>query len=119
MMETLTRQRDFARLFEEGQRASCGPVRLFFYRRETGPVRVCFAGRSKKAVCRNRIRRRLREAFRVHYYPTWKDKPFDLFFIGDESVASVDFASLVLWMGDLLERVEKLGEDRRNPGTGS
>lgn len=106
-METLTRQKDFARLFEHGQRVQCGPLRLFFYQRDTGPVRVCFAGRSKKAVCRNRIRRRLREAFRVHYYPTWKDKPFDLFFLGDESVALVDFASLVLWMGDLLGKVEE------------
>lgn len=109
MMETLKKEKDFARLFEKGQRVSLGPLRLFFYRREEGPVRVCFAGRSKKAVCRNRIRRRLREAFRVHYYPTWKDKPFDLFFLGEESVASVDFASLVLWMGELLERVEQNG----------
>ncbi|MCS7243057.1 MAG: ribonuclease P protein component [Candidatus Caldatribacterium sp.] len=109
MMETLTKEKDFARLFAKGQRVSCGPLRLFFYQRETGPVRVCFAGRSKKAVRRNRIRRRLREAFRVHYYPAWKDKPFDFFFLGDEEVASVDFASLVLWMGELLERVEQNG----------
>jgi ribonuclease P protein component len=109
MMETLTRERDFARVFEEGKRVGAGPLRLFFYRREAGPIRVCFVGRSKKAVRRNRIRRRLREAFRVHYYPIWKDRPFDFVFVGDESIASVEFPLLVRWMGELLGRVEQDG----------
>lgn len=109
MMETLTKRKDFARVFEEGQKVTYGPLRLFFYRREAGPARVCFVGRSKKAVCRNRIRRRLREAFRVYYHPIWKNKPFDLIFMGNEDIASVEFSSLVSWMGELLERVEQEG----------
>ncbi len=109
MMETLTRKKDFARIFEEGKRIGSGPLRLFFYRRETGPVRVCFVGRSKKAVRRNRIRRRLREAFRVYYYPVWKDRPFDFVFVGDEGIALVEFPLLVRWMGELLGRVEQDG----------
>ena len=110
MMETLRKERDFSRLFQEGQKLSAGSLRLFFLRRETGPVRVCFVGRSKKAVCRNRIRRRLREAFRVHYYPLWKDKPFDLAFLGGEEIASEEFPHLVVLMGRLLEKVEEKRE---------
>ncbi|MGQ9622539.1 MAG: ribonuclease P protein component [Candidatus Caldatribacteriaceae bacterium] len=110
MMETLRKRRDFSRLFQEGQKLSAGSLRLLFLRRETGPVRVCFVGRSKKAVCRNRIRRRLREAFRVYYYPLWKGKPFDLAFLGGEEVALEEFSHLVVLMGRLLEKAEEEGE---------
>lgn len=110
MMETLARERDFSRLFKEGQRFVLGPLRLFLLRRETGPLRVCFVGRGKKAVCRNRTRRRLREAFRVHYYPLWKNRPCDLAFLGSEEIASWEFSCLVFLMGKLLERAEEEGE---------
>lgn len=109
-METLKREADFSRLFQEGQKLSAGYLRLLFLRRETGPVRVCFVGRSKKAVCRNRVRRRLREAFRIYYYPLWKDKPFDLAFLGSEEAAAGEFSHLVVLMGRLLEKVEGEGE---------
>jgi ribonuclease P protein component len=65
---TLSRQRDFDKLFDEGTRfrdeLMMTVVRL---RSDDGPARVAFiVGKrvDKRAVVRNRIKRRLREAWR-------------------------------------------------------
>lgn len=104
-MESLRRERDFARVFRQGKRKQKGFLKLFFLKRESGLLRVAFVGKSRKAVYRNRIRRRLRETFRVFFYPQWQERAVDLLFWGDERLCMVPFASIQSWMAQLLEEV--------------
>lgn len=113
-MESLTRKGDFVRVFQQGKRKRAGLLKFFFLERKDGDLRVAFVGKSKKAVCRNRVRRRLREAFRVHFYPQWQKRPVDFIFWGDERLCSVDFTDIQSWMGQLLEEVPVSDEDQRN-----
>lgn len=113
-MESLTRRGDFIRVFQQGKRKRAGLLKFFFLERKDGDLRVAFVGKSKKAVCRNRVRRRLREAFRVHFYPQWQKRPVDLIFWGDERLCSVDFTDIQSWMGQLLEEVPVRDEDQGN-----
>jgi len=117
VMESLTRRGDFVRIFQRGERRRAGLLKLFFLNRERGPLRVAFVGKSKKAVRRNRVRRRLKETFRVYFYPRWQEKPVDLVFWGDERLCSVRFAEIQSWMGQLLEEVpvgQEAQGDREN-----
>ncbi|MBI5372800.1 MAG: ribonuclease P protein component [Sphingobacteriales bacterium] len=76
-------------LFREGQRFSQAPIRVFY--RETGTPGLQFgvavsAKIFKKAVDRNRVKRLLREAWRLQknelaQQPRIKDKGLHLFFI--------------------------------------
>lgn len=69
-------------------------------------MRVAFVGKGKKAVDRNRVRRRLREAFRVYYYPQWRDKPVDFLFMSNEKLLEESFEDLVEMMGKVLGEVK-------------
>ncbi|HPZ81423.1 MAG TPA: ribonuclease P protein component [Candidatus Atribacteria bacterium] len=107
-MEKLSHKKDFSRLFSQGKRVKAGNVRLWYLRKEEGSLRVAFVGKGKKAVDRNRVRRRLREAFRIYYYSQWKDKPVDFVFMSNEKLLEESFEDLVKVMGRTLEEV-KLG----------
>lgn len=113
-MESLTRKGDFVRVFQQGKRKRAGLLKFFFLERKDGDLRVAFVGKSKKAVCRNRVRRRLREAFRVRFYPQWQKRPVDFIFWGDERLCSVDFTDIQSWMGQLLEEIPVSDEDQGN-----
>ncbi len=112
--ERLTRRQDFTRLFRQGKRKRVRGLALYFLLREEGGLRITFVGKSKKAVCRNRIRRRLREAFRIYYAPSWRTQPVDLLFWGDEEVCKMPFEDLCLRMGQLLGEFATEVEDRVN-----
>jgi ribonuclease P protein component len=64
----LTSARDFRRLFKSGRRLQSGPLRLVWLTEGVGGVRyTTVAGRKMgDAVVRNRVRRRLRELFRLN-----------------------------------------------------
>ncbi len=98
----LTRRQDFTSIFRYGKRRKIDGLKLFLLPRGEGGLRVTFVGKSKKAVRRNRIRRRLREAFRVYYAPSWCRRPVDLLFWGDDEVCDMPFRDLCLRMGQLL-----------------
>ena len=69
-------------------------------------MRVTFVGKGKKAVDRNRVRRRLREAFRIYYYSQWRDKPVDFVFMSNEKLLEESFEDLVEMMGKVLGEVK-------------
>ncbi|WP_369018392.1 ribonuclease P protein component [Thermatribacter velox] len=102
-METLRKKKDFDRVFCEGRKVDLPPIRMWFLQKESGSLRVCFVGRSKKAVRRNRIRRRLREAFRQYFYDRFREKPVDVIFFSDERLLSEDFKTIVEKMARLLD----------------
>jgi ribonuclease P protein component len=70
----LTSARDFRRLFRSGRRLQSGPLRLVWLTEGVEGLRYAtVAGRKVgNAVVRNRVRRRLRELFRVrrHLFST-------------------------------------------------
>ncbi|MDI3542569.1 MAG: ribonuclease protein component [Candidatus Atribacteria bacterium] len=104
-MEGLSKKKDFSRLFSQGKRVKANNIKLWSLPQEEGSLRVVFVGRGKRAVDRNRVRRRLREAFRIYYYPQWKDEAIDLLFMSNEKSLRVSFEDLVKDMGKALEEV--------------
>lgn len=64
----LLKKRDFDRLFAAGRRVSRGPLRLVYLRRGVTGLRcgTVTGRRVGGAVERNRLRRRLRELYRLH-----------------------------------------------------
>lgn len=105
-MEGLSQKKDFSRLFSRGKRARANNIKLWYLQKEEGNLRVAFVGKGKKAVDRNRVRRRLREAFRVYYYPQWRDKPVDFLFMSNEKLLEESFEDLVEMMGKVLGEVK-------------
>lgn len=93
------------RVFEDGKKIDKGPIRLWFLQKNEGQLRMCFISRSKKAVRRNRIRRKLKEGFRVFSAESIQEKPFDLIFMSDERLIRTRFGDIVQWMGELLGRI--------------
>jgi ribonuclease P protein component len=93
----LLRHGDFQRVYEFGRRQFTGNMTVFFLRRsdapeETGPsIRVGFTvGRVLGgAVERNRIRRRMREAVRLHW-PS-QAAPIDVIFHPRKAVLDLPF----------------------------
>ncbi len=106
-METLKSKKDFDRIFSDGKKVDLPPIRMWFFKKESGSLRVCFVGRSKKAVRRNRIKRRLKEAFRQHFYERFRERPVDVIFFSDERLLDEDFKAITEKMSKLLE--ENLG----------
>ncbi len=111
-MVRLTRREDFTRLFREGEKYDFGPVRLWAASKKEGPLRTAFVGKSKRSVRRNRIRRRLREAFLRHFFPYVNHLPCDLLFMSDERLMRSDFLAIAEWIGELLLRAGILEKDR-------
>ena len=108
-MEGLSEKKDFSRLFSQGKRVKVDSIKLWYLQKDEGSLRVAFVGKGKKAVDRNRVRRRLREAFRVCYYPQWRDKPVDFVFMSNEKLLKEGFKDLVETMGKVLNEVEICG----------
>lgn len=102
LMETISTSKDFKQIFKNGKKIDCGPIRLWYLKKKVANMRVCFVGRSKKAIFRNRIRRRLKEGFRIYFYPFLCDSSYDLVFMSDERLISADFREIIRWMSELL-----------------
>ena len=68
--QRLKRKRDIRRLFEQGARYKQGPIVRYYLRcPELTQHQILFAVPKKvvrKAVARNKIKRRMREAYRLH-----------------------------------------------------
>lgn len=90
-IEALSGKPHFARVQATGRRCSRDGVTAIVAVRDEGPARLglSVARSSGKAVVRNKIRRRLREAFRA-YGPG----PADVVLIGRAPVATEPYASV-------------------------
>lgn len=86
----LSSPNDFKIVYREGYKVSTGDLRLHILRRQGEGNRVGFSIRGRlKAVVRNRIKRRLREAYRLNQAQL--KKGFDLVIVARESLKEKTF----------------------------
>ena len=91
----LKRSRDFARLRVEGERLSLGCLIANWRRLPPGSrsrLGVVTAAKIGGAVTRNRVRRLLRETFRLHQHSL--GQPVDLVLVARPSIAGKGFAEV-------------------------
>jgi ribonuclease P protein component len=107
----LLRHADFERVYKQGRRHFAPHLTAFFWRREEGDsLRVGFTVSKLLggAVQRNRMRRRLREAVRLHW-PEFQ-APIDIVINPKKSLLTVDFSALGNEIGQVFEMVRKFTE---------
>jgi ribonuclease P protein component len=63
-IQAITRAEDFRAILKEGSRTSVGPVSIHVRSNGPGSARLGMAVRGPGAILRNRVKRRLRSAFR-------------------------------------------------------
>jgi ribonuclease P protein component len=109
----LTDKRDFQRVFHHGQSFANRYLVLYYLKnRNSGPFRVGFSVSKKvgKAIVRNRVKRLLREAFRLEKERV-KDAA-DLVVIARPSAAELDFDTIRQNVLHLLRNMEKGNSSR-------
>jgi ribonuclease P protein component len=107
----LLRHADFERVYKQGRRHFAPHLTAFFRRREQGAgLRIGFTVSKVLggAVQRNRMRRRLREAVRLHW-PEFQ-APVDIVINPKKSVLTVDFSELGREIRQAFEAVQKFAE---------
>ena len=112
---TLRRRRDFDRLFTEGRRYYDKLLTtVVLVHAEDRPLRAAWITGRKvgKAVVRNKVRRRLREAGRALFNDI--RLPVDVAFVAYPETATATYAQLLAVMGDHLDEAGLLerGKDR-------
>lgn len=92
-MITIKKNFEFKRVLSRGKSLNSNNVAVYFFPNKLGQVRFGFAIGKKagKAVCRNRIKRILREAVRLSDFESWNS--MDLVFVWKNKISSdkVDF----------------------------
>ncbi len=108
----LLRHADFERAYKQGRRHFSPHLTAFYRRREAEDgFRIGFTVSNKLfggAVQRNRTRRRLREAVRLHW-PEFQ-APVDIVINPKKSLLTVDFSELGKEIGQVFEVVRKFTE---------
>lgn len=101
----LLKHADFERVYQKGARHFAGHMTVFYLARDEGRARVGFTvGRVLGgAVKRNRIRRRLREAVRMHF--GLLTMPVDIVINPRKSALTADFTELLYQVGHAFELI--------------
>ncbi len=107
----LLRHADFERVYQQGRRHFAAHLTVFYLpRAEGGDLRVGFTvGRALGgAVVRNRMKRRLREAVRLHW--PGSAVPVDVVINPKKSMLGIDFAELGKEVAQALNAIQKFAE---------
>lgn len=111
----LLRHADFERVYKQGKRHFAAHLTAFYRRREEGDtLRIGFTVSKLLggAVQRNRMRRRLREAVRLHW-PEFQ-APVDIVINPKKSLLVVEFSDLGKEIGQVFEAVRKFATEKQN-----
>ena len=113
--EKLRRPADFNRVYSEGKKIGDARLALFFgpFASENTRLGVSVSKRIGNAVTRNRVKRLLREAFRLNKHRM--KKGYDLLFVARAGVRDLKFRQVEAVVMELLRRGELLVE--RDNGT--
>jgi ribonuclease P protein component len=106
--EKLHLQKDFNKVFEKGLRLENKSIKILVYRRDDGLARrrlgLVTSRKVGKATVRNRMKRRLREIFRLNKH--FLEPSVDLIFISRAKTALLDYDSLKKNVLDLLKNAK-------------
>ncbi len=108
----LKKEKDFEKIVKQGESHSDNFLVLKFLKNDLGTSRIGFAvGKkiSKKAVVRNKLKRRLREAVKI-YLPKLKSD-YDLIFFSKKGSEKKEFSELKEMIEKLLEKAKLLKND--------
>ncbi len=109
--ERLKSRKLISRVFSQGQKKAAYPLLLFYLPLETSdaPVKIAFSvpkKRVRSAVKRNRIKRLMREAWRLHKHQISQKLPqahaFVLLYIGEDEMSA--FRQIKKAMRKMVER---------------
>jgi ribonuclease P protein component len=109
-MERLRTRRDFVKV-QKGRRANSGLFSVMALDKAEGPARIGFTVSKKvdvRAVKRNRIRRRLKEAARLEA-SVFKDATADFVVVARPDALTADFGRLRLELRRAMEKAAGLG----------
>ena len=116
-MLTLTKSKDFDRVFQQGISVSCSVIAVHAFKRRGKPssarAAFCVSKKFGKAVVRNRARRRLREVYRLN-----EDKlatQWDIVLLAHRRIMAVQFATLEREFLNLCRRIGLLKGVRELP----
>lgn len=100
----------FRRLYSKGKSATASTLAVYVRpnRRKKNRLGLTVGTKVGKAVCRNRVRRRIREAYRIH--EDRMEPGFDIVVVARTRAAFVSYAELER---DLLRLLDKLGVYRK------
>ena len=117
-MITLTRSKDFDRIFRHGSSVSSSEVVIYALKRYKGKfsqprAAFCVSKKFGKAVVRNRVKRRLREVYRLNEGKL--DTQWDVILLARQGAAVVQFAQLEKKFLSLCRRAGILKEIQRVP----
>lgn len=98
----------YGRVYEEG-RSVANEYLVMYYREDPLPVRlgIVTSRRLGKACVRNRVKRRIREAFRQHFLPLIEPKG-EFVFIARQRTVRCSHQELLGAIEDLLKRMDLL-----------
>lgn len=109
--ERLKSRKSIDRLFEKGQRFNTGPLRVYYLKAEPAGLRAGVSVSSRnfsKATDRNRVKRLLRETYRLQKNLLAEALPaqqgLDLFFVYTDKQLP-EFAALKEQMGKALQKI--------------
>ena len=112
-MESLRSKKDFDRVFSEGQREQNACLSMFVVPREGAVViriGIPVGKRFGKAVRRNRIRRRLREACRQELMEASITGGWDIVCLPRSRVYDIEFTALRNAVKELFEKHNMIGD---------
>jgi len=101
---SIRKSRDFSRVYNRG-RSKANPVLVMYVLengREDNRIGVSVSRKVGKSVIRNRVKRRIKEAYRK--YSDMSKKGYDLVLIARVRAKEVGYKDIEKWMADLLVR---------------
>lgn len=107
----LLRHSDFDRVYQQGRRHFAAHLTVFYlHRRQAGSMRVGFTvGKVLGGgVERNRMKRRLREAVRLHWPAT--ELPMDVVINPKKSMRKIEFSALCQQIAQAFKIIQKFAE---------
>lgn len=108
--ESLRNNRDFRKVYDKGKSFANKYLVMFYKKNDLGFNRVGFSVSKKlgKAVVRNKIKRRMKESYRLNSYKF--KRGYDVVFLARINAKSIDFykiESAVLHLGKLAGLIKK------------